>query len=214
MSKLKDIVLSAYNGYEQRKAFNLGTNCVSSLLLSELAGCATNGLKKIIVQADLVADSPPDRMDDVCRVHLAYDFDFHWKSNVVDRKQLMLKALFDGAMLVPDTYCLDKQRLTDAYKRLRDTSLEYVRKWGKSIKSPDGSRYAQIKYDYGLNCVRVLVEVTEADNSGTPVEVQLAQTPPHELRFVPLLGKLKWLDNNSIALEPKGKGLSTLTASF
>jgi hypothetical protein len=211
MAILRELVLTCPFKFEREREFNRGTRCVCAPFEHELGRMRTNELRKLIVEVDPVGGAPAERMLAVCCVHLKYDFDLHWKLRGGDRKQLMLKALYEGSLLVPDSYGVDKQRLTDTYEKLRNTPLKHVRKWGKRFKSPDGTRYAQVKYDYHLDYVRIFVEIKEIGKGGSVTEIELARTPPHEWKFVPLLGRFQWLSDDSVSLEPSGEGLPTLT---
>jgi hypothetical protein len=213
MTILRDLVLSSYPDYPRRKDFNLGTNCVSSHFLSEMGKITTDVLKKIIVQASLEAAPGVERMVDVCRVEVAYDFDLHWRLAGRQRKNLMLDKLYEGVLPACAEYGIDPRPVTEAYGRLAGTDLEYVRQWGRSLKSPDGSKIARVKYYYDLDAVKIVVATWPRGREHLAKEVPLASTAPHEWRFVPLLGKLVWKDEKTVALLPKKSGLPELSAT-
>ena len=207
---LRDIVLSAFPEYPRRKDFNLGTNCVSSLFLYELGKIETSGIKKIIVQVCDYETKRIEMMDDVCRVSLTYDFDLHWKLSRVERKRLMLTKLVEGVLVVCDEFQIDKQHVIETFERLVITDLHYCRKWGKPIRSPDRKRYAQVKYIYDIDLVTISVFTWHKGEEQQALENKLVSTMPHEIKFVPLLGKLAWRDDKTICLHPKKRGLDDI----
>ena len=43
-------------------------------------------------------------------------------------------------------------------------------------------------------------------------EMELARTPPHELKFAHLLGRLRWDGESMVPLEPKRKGSEPISS--
>ncbi len=203
MPILRDLTISVPLEFPNDRAFNLSTNCVGSLFLHTLGRLDNASLKKIIVELCERASPRIDRMIDVCLAQEQYDFERHYRSSIVDRKRMLLDALFRGLLRVCDEYELSKSRFVETYQVLKDGDLQFHCELRKPISSPNRRRKAQLGYTHEMDFAAVWARVWEKGREDTVAEHEFVRTDPHELRFVPMLGKLRWLDNETLQLTPR-----------
>lgn len=90
--------------------------------------------------------------------------------------------------------------------------FEYMVDWKKPVSSPSRKRAAQVRYYYGSDEAR-LVAVVRTKLDEDVREIELARTPPHELKSAHLLGRLRWDGESMVLLEPKRKGSEPISST-
>lgn len=205
---IKDLTISADKAYERRRDFNLTTNCVSSMYLDRLGRFDAGPFRKVIVEAVPIRAGQCYQMDDVVRISRSFDFKGYWDSGAP--KETLAAFLHAGLCELAERFGWPTEPLHRALSEMASQDFEYVVDWKKPVSSPSRRRTAQVRYYYGSDEVR-LVAVVRAKQDGDVREVELARTPPHELKFAHLLGRLRWDGEDTVLLEPKREGSEPLT---
>lgn len=210
MDKLQDITVSAHQSYVRRKEFNLRTNCVCAIYLSELGVFQTNGIKKVIIQACEQTEPIFEDLIDVYRISLSFDYEKFWNISNDEQKHAILLFLHEGLTAIGNHLGWDCKVFDQTFHKLRATNLNGIFDWRKIVNSPDRKMKAQVRYYYGLENVKIFARVWEKGSEDLASEYLLAETEPHELRFVPLLGKLTWKSADKLILLPNDKKRSPI----
>ena len=205
--RLEDVRVESDRGYARQRDFNIRTNCVQYLYNRCLPRVETGNFFRIIVVAteDDSKDRVIEELLDVVRVTIAFDFEAFWasSSDEFECKRRILELIQIGVLAVAcdlnwptepfhqaQIYCLDRKLIVQ----------EYV---NKPVSSPDRYWRAQTFFSCGLETVRIFVVIT--DKAGERVlSFPVAEVPSTgKGTFEDYLGKLKWLDGNTVRLVSK-----------
>lgn len=208
---LRDLTISAFESYSRRRDFNFGTNCVSSMFIHFLGEYNAGPFLKVIVEASEASESHVEEMDNVVRISRQFVFRDYWTSP--DPKQVLAEFLYDGLHELAERYDWASSPLRDSMLRMKERSYSHVVDWKRPISSPNRRRSAQVRYYYGQKAVQI-VAVIRTKGSSEFREVELARTAPHELKFVPLLGRLRWRGDDLVVLEPRRKNAEPIVRSI
>lgn len=208
--KLKDITVRSELSYIRQKEFNLRTHCVTSMYWHYLGDFDGGAYKKILIELSKDNKNCFEDLLDVLKFTTKFNFEFYWESK--EPKKIILNVVYDSLVKVSDYLGWDKEKreqLAETYNTLKPSNLDFIVDFKRPISSPDRKKQAQLRYYYDMDKVRLVVRVTNKSSKEIH-EYDIIETMPHEIMFVPYLGKLRWVDKSTLKLEPKDKKIDAI----
>ncbi|MFT5700828.1 MAG: hypothetical protein ACI8ZB_003713 [Desulforhopalus sp.] len=210
MAYLKDITVSLFREKHTTAKmrskimeFNRSSNCVSSMFLYELGRLETSPFKKIIIEVKSDPDyNSQDDMVDVVKIEAEIDIDKYLGYSEKKRKKHLLNLIYERLLWLFNQRGWDTTQMIRAYEQCLDKNINYVLSIGKKKSSPNRRYSAQLEVEYGMEAIiRVRISYSHSEKSNGFFE--LCRTEPHEVKFVPMLGKTKWTSKEEFTLWSK-----------
>lgn len=206
---LKDIVVSTEIGEFSKKGFNWETNCVCSLVLFLLGGKFDAGeISKVIVDAG-VESGQAERLSNVLKLDVKFDFERYWSSGPVEKKKIILKLVVDSFSYLSELNGWDLSPLLSVCQSIKDSDLLFCREVSTYKSSPNRKLKACLAYQHDLDAITIFSRVLSSEGVFV-CDVEFCKVKPHDWFLMPYLGRLKWKGSDRIILMPKDKGLAVI----
>ena len=181
------------------------------MFLRHLGEYEAGSFSKVIIEAAPMNRDFED-LDDVVRLARHFDFESYWTAE--SPKQLLGEFVVDGFQVLARALDWDLEPIRNAFDEMKARQWNYVVDWRRPITAPSRLHTAQVRYYYGPTEVRVVAVIRSRKTASDLVETELARTLPHELKFVPLLGRLHWVDSATLQLSPRKPGLRPIVVKL
>ncbi len=210
MGILREIRFEVSEGPRHRE-FNLGTHYVSAMFHDALNSVESGPVRKMLVCPG--SPSAVFNMNDVVQADVPFDFETYWKSDDLARKEMVADGILEGARMLADHFGWAERGFVEARESIRGKRITEV-DFGKAVSSPSRRKSAQIRYYFGPRDVKIVAVVRDRESDEILTEVPLVETEPHELRYVPYLGRIRWVSEDELRLVPRQKGLQDVVRSI
>jgi hypothetical protein len=142
----------------------------------------------------------------VCELQTPFNYDTYCLLTPFQKKVKTLDLLYAGIERVSDKYNWD----IAPFRTVREEIIEsnYTNHWfrGKAKKSPDRKHSAQVYLEHEPEAIYIYLVIN--DREGTSKKNFLVSEIPDELKYVELLGGLKWDGNKRVSLISRQKDKS------
>ena len=215
MGTISEIRFAAPLGHGREREFNIGTHYMGALLHAALPPVEADEVRKIIVVTapDVAEPGRVEDMIDVVSVDVPFDYTSYWDSATVGRRRMLVDAGLRGIRCLADEFGWR----VDGYDEVRRVVVErgeLVSDHGRAIANRSRKRSVQLRYYYGAADVRIVGVVRNRETGETIDEVEFVRTEPHEYRYVPYLGRVRWESDSCVRLEPRDRGLGIISRSI
>lgn len=210
MGRLTEIRFEVFER-TRRREFNTRTQYVAALFHNAMSPVFTGDVRKMLVVPGGAAEISD--MIDVAQVGVPFDVELYWASDEGGQKSQVADGILAGALRLAAKFSWEEEGFVAAREKIRGQARgEFDH--GKTVASPSRQKTAQLRYYYGPERVQIVAVVRERQSGSEIVEVPLVETEPHELRFVPYLGRLRWSSEEVLRLVPRGRGIGEIVRSI
>lgn len=191
---------------ERAREFNLQTNCITSYFLYHLQKIDTDRFKKVLIRlipSNLQiepGESTIKPLMDIVEIEKEFDYNGYWKSE--KKKEVLLDITHKEMIRAAEKFDWNTEKIHAAKEAIISSSLDFVVDVKKEVSSPNRKYTAQIRLYYGMKQAD-LICVFREKATGVESESKFISTEPHEHCFHQYLGKIKWLSNTEVELQPK-----------
>lgn len=203
--KLKEFDLDApFLGREQRQAFRLKTRFLTSNIERQFHPFSNKeGAWKVLVEVvPAVTKCQPRNLLGVIATQVPGDVEGYLASQRGEREGQALEWLCAGVRNVFSKYGWPSGDFDIAVQRVIDVGYQNVIVWKKAVFNPSKSALVDIIIE--LNDEEARIVAVFGVPGGDFVQTSTLCTKlPSEFAFVPCLGKLKWLDDDTVELTSK-----------
>lgn len=199
---------------ELRHAFNLSTRFVTSNVERNFPPLLNDqGVWKILVEiVPAIRNEGPINLLGVMAVQVVGDAEGHLKKKRGLREIAAIEWIMRGAGKVFQEFHWQQAPLEAAVQRVVDGNFLNVAPWKRDVKNPLKSASVDILIEMDDEQARIVASFKTLD--GTDIrKIALVTCPPSEFLFVPCLGKLRWIDAETVQLTSR-KGDKSWTASL
>lgn len=189
------------NWKEKRKQFSNSTRCISSMYIRLLGKYKNEFCKKIVVEC--IDGEISERImifSDVAVVQVAADIEYFFAAENLTKKLLILNYVQKGLIEISSTYNWDPLPFNSVEQEIIKSGFRNEWLWGKPIRNKE-------KYIVSVICrheiERMEIFARIHEPSGVQREILLLSTKPHEIYYLPYLGKLRWEDQTHACLFSK-----------
>ena len=206
--KLREFALWGFKlPLDESRSFTLFNRCLCSHFERCFESIETEGIYRVIIKL-----SEPDHRENsteesssVLKYYKAFDFVSFNKLNNHDKKSRLIDILFNSLIELCDKYGWSKEPFIKAYQAVIKDNFINVYDFRKK-NSRNRKLVARMECHHDSKSFDCYLKVDNKD--GEEIFSQLLFTElPDEFLFNPLLGDIKWLDNESLAVLKKDRSV-------
>ena len=141
-------------------------------------------------------------MDGLLPVTIPYDVSDFYQLSDVEKKKKTLDLMMDGLQVICKDKGWDEEPFLYAYQKVVEKNYTFKKTYKKPKSSPDRKLRAKIEIEIGIyDCTASLV-IEDKQQKDIYSEV-LYQTEPIFDLLYPLLGDIKWVDNDEVRVHER-----------
>lgn len=199
---------------EARQIFRLQSRNVTALYEKYfIPPDGTGSFWKLLVEivTEIKKPTPRDLLG-VLTIQIQGEPESFFKAQGLDKKKLVLNWLMEGIRLIALEENWTMEPFEQASKKVLANNFVNRWTWKKPLKNLPKTLTAEIVIEHDIEEARIVAQFRSMNGEICGTEL-LSSTLPSEFAFIPCLGKLEWLDSNTIRLKAKSSSESWV-ASF
>lgn len=185
----------------KRREFQLSTRCMTSMIERLLPRIETKDCWKIVIE--FTNERPRAEIQNMLGVYVVQrylDIDHYNLLSNYEKKKCIINNIEES---IENINLVSEYNLS-ALKAVCDTirALDYKNEWYGKQKCKNGSLCAQLKVEHEVEYVKVFIVFHNLEDDSKK-EVLIVKELPHEFLYAQYLGKLKWVNENTVRLVTK-----------
>lgn len=189
------------NWKEKRRAFQLMTRCMTSMIERIMLPTHTENCWKIIFECvSTGGDEGYKNLLGVYVIQVPLSVTEFYNSSQMDKKKLVINKILEGLDRVSNQLPFDTNNIKKACAQIQER--EYINEWiwNKSLKVND--KIVQVKIQHEVDVVKIYMIMSNKNHTGFE-EMLLIDTIPDERKYGVYLGDLKRISEKEVALISK-----------
>ncbi|HDR4882951.1 TPA: hypothetical protein QCR18_002176 [Bacillus cereus] len=176
------------------------SRCISGLYISCLGKYHTSETKEIIIHlVDELSEASLINVDGFIEIQIIFNLEQYISLTNHQKNQILLNIIQRATKSVGDIFEWEYQPFQEAYNKVIEKNYENNYVWKKKV-SPGRKYIAEVFCMHEINEYLIYMIVKDYRDKNELKRELLHRVSPHEFMFVPYLGDLKWLSNDSVAL--------------